>query len=99
MITVISRRLSFGQNCDYCTCKACQREFSIPCADGSRICQVCFFDEPCYRNEKHSCEFCDNHPFCEHKPEIIIEGNHETELQDKTTKGTQTISKGCQEKS
>lgn len=77
-------KVSHGSWCDYCSCKGCQEGLEqniigpqYECADGSHICSVCFYVEPCVVSldwtKKHGqggCWFCADAPYCRHKPKL-----------------------------
>lgn len=59
--------VSRGKFCDYCKCSDCQSGWdlakSLPCEDGTNICDVCYGLDPCGRG-------CEAQP-CEHKPKLL----------------------------
>lgn len=80
---VNAKKISHGKFCDYCKCKGCQtgcdahliKSNSYLCEDGSYICSVCYYTEPCFDEVKfskpRSSVFCVHHPKCSHKPKLV----------------------------
>lgn len=76
LLNLPDKAVSKGKFCDYCKCENCQDGEkwlrSIPCVDGTNICDVCYYLDNC----DAGCGGGDPEQPCKHKPKIIADPEH-----------------------